>query len=85
MCSGLKFWLGFNQAGSLAGGECDRRRLAGTGLGFLALGLGIPEAVALADDADYHRVVQAAVEDGGGGRHVLEQLAPVLGRAGCWS
>ena len=47
----------------------------------MAFGDGVFESVALAGDGDDQRVVQETVEDRRGSGHVLQQLAPVLGRA----
>ena len=53
-------------------------RLLGFGFHFLAFGHGVFEPVALAGDGDNLRVVQKAIEDRGGGGHVLQELAPVF-------
>ena len=56
-------------------------RSAGAGLGLLAIGHSVLEPVALTGDGDDQCVVQEAVEDGRRSGHVLQELAPVLGRA----
>src|SRR6185437_11057470 len=47
----------------------------------LAAAGAVAQAVAAAGDGDHLGVVQEAVEDGGGGGHVADELAPVLQRA----
>ena len=40
----------------------------------------VPEAIALAGDVDDCGVLQEPIQNGGGGRHVADQLGPVLQR-----
>jgi len=79
-------WKGGHGSASSRFGVRSRRRrpvrsrvVLGLGRGDGGLGPGgVLQAAASAGDGDDQRVVQEAVEDGPGGGHVLEELAPVL-------
>jgi len=45
---------------------------------FVPLGGFVPQSVAFPGDGDHLSMVQELVEGGGGGRHVADELAPVL-------